>query len=193
MSIMEEKESEELSFPDWEHDFDQPPKLCRVLKYDVVLPSSYNRLKARLSTFEPRDDDIWVVTFPKSGTTWTQEIVSFIINRCDMDKNRVLLDQRFPFFEADLFYSTPIRPTENVVDWLNHAESPRLIKSHLPLNVLPNKVNERCKIIYMARNPKDVMVSMFYFYKMLRSKGFRGEFSSFVAYFMQDKGVKLLL
>ena len=32
-----------------------------------------------------RENDIWVVTFPKCGTTWTQEMVWQIANNVDID------------------------------------------------------------------------------------------------------------
>ena len=35
-----------------------------------------------------RKSDIWVVTFPKSGTTWMQELVWQVVNNCDFDKGK---------------------------------------------------------------------------------------------------------
>lgn len=50
--------------------------------------------------FQARPDDVWVVTFPRSGTTWTQEMVWLLANKLDFEKaKQVPLTQRFPFFE----------------------------------------------------------------------------------------------
>ena len=39
---------------------------------------------------------------------------------------------------------------------------PRMIKSHLPLNLLPDNLLETFKVIYVARNMKDAAVSLYY-------------------------------
>lgn len=46
---------------------------------------------------------------------------------------------------------------------LEELKSPRLIKSHLPLALLPSKLWEgKTKVVYVARNPLDAWVSLYY-------------------------------
>jgi len=65
--------------------------------------------------------------------------------------------------------------------------SQRFIKSHLPIKLLPYGVLEQgCKIVYVARNPKDVAVSYYHFVKNIPLFGYEGDFEQFVDLFIDD-------
>ena len=46
----------------------------------VMIQKYMNKFAEKVKRMEIYDDDIWVVTFPKCGTTWTVEIVEFHLN-----------------------------------------------------------------------------------------------------------------
>lgn len=39
---------------------------------NTVMPECYLKFHERMKGFKLRPDDIWIASFPKSGTTWTQ-------------------------------------------------------------------------------------------------------------------------
>ncbi|XP_013910944.1 PREDICTED: uncharacterized protein LOC106540383 [Thamnophis sirtalis] len=86
-----------------------------------------------LDNFEIRDDDIFVITYSKSGTVWTQNIVSLIVYEGHRDgtENITLID-RAPWLEYNIFHvDLPSRP------------SPRVICSHLPYYLIPKGLRKR--------------------------------------------------
>lgn len=109
-------------------------------------------------TMETRDDDVWICTFPRSGTTMTIELV-YLIQTLDFEKaNNIQLEVRVPFLDCkdDRF---PFYKGKKVID---EMKSPRMIKSHLHHFLLPEQLQKgKGKIIYVVRNPKDVVVSFF--------------------------------
>jgi hypothetical protein len=73
---------------------DDPSKFC-------IMPRQYaERDLERIKNMEIFEDDIWVVTFPKCGTTWTQEMIWMINSNLDYEKSSLVsLNKRFPFLE----------------------------------------------------------------------------------------------
>ena len=109
-----------------------------------------------------RPDDVWVVSYPKADTTWTQQIVKLIlINGVDDGKK---LSESVPWIEAlntdERFYYQLPTPLEDM-------PSPRAFKSHFRYDNMPCGVPHTtpCKYIYVARNCKDVAVSYYHHFK----------------------------
>jgi len=73
---------------------DDPKKFC-------IMPQKFvNESLKRIKNMEIFEDDVWVVTYPKCGTTWTQEMVWMIGHNLDYKSSfNTRLDDRFPFLE----------------------------------------------------------------------------------------------
>ncbi|XP_022188003.2 LOW QUALITY PROTEIN: sulfotransferase 1C4 [Nilaparvata lugens] len=176
-----------------------PEKYFFPQKFAAEAPHLYN--------FKVRSDDTWVVTFPRSGTTWTQELVWLLSNNLDFEKaSSIPLAERFPFFEFSVFMHEDVKKEflkENegndekqkkieeisrpVYEILNSLEGPRFIKTHLPFSLLPpNLLDSGCKVIYVARNPKDVAVSFYHLNRLFKTQGFIGDFAKYWDYFERN-------
>lgn len=74
-------------------------------------------------------------------------------------------------------------------EFIPNIEGKRFIKTHLPFSLMPPSVmNERAKIIYVARNPKDVIVSYYHLSRLYRTTGYVNDFDQFWEYFENDLG-----
>jgi len=80
-----------------------------------------------IESFEFRDEDILITSFPKTGVTWLQEIVWLIANDLDFNTAKSqYITQRFPYLEF---------PTPGIKS-IERLKSPRFIKTHLTPSLL---------------------------------------------------------
>ena len=65
------KEKKQRMFSDPDH---AEVDMVKSVPDNVYVSKEYTRLgyDKRLYNFELRKDDVWIVTYPKCGTTWTQ-------------------------------------------------------------------------------------------------------------------------
>jgi len=104
--------------------------------------------------FVAKDGDVFVVTYPRSGTTWTEQMVHLLVNNGVQGEQR--LTDAVPWLET-----LPHRPN-GMHEFLKTMPQRRLFTSHLPYPLMPRLNNTTAKIVYVARNPKDVAVSTYF-------------------------------
>jgi hypothetical protein len=113
-----------------------------------------NKPFAKFLPENPLHDDLYIVSFPKSGTTW----LNFLMANVHLKMSGV--GQQVTFYNVEDFIPDigQIRCLkDNILAFPGH----RVIKSHAEFNPLYQK------IIYLLRDPRDVMVSYYYFLKKL--------------------------
>ncbi|XP_072050078.1 sulfotransferase 1B1-like [Amphiura filiformis] len=149
-------------------DFRRPPLLPGFHVYDgitfppLVKASNLDAMK----TWQVREDDIFVVTYPKSGTHWMFEIVNLIVNKGDpakFDRSRMPtapelnVNIDLSAMQGDVEAITASPAGYEIIDGWN---SPRIIGTHMHERFMPPDAwKKKVKIVYLGRNPKDVFCS----------------------------------
>ncbi|XP_038058380.1 sulfotransferase 1A1-like [Patiria miniata] len=127
-----------------------------------------------LKTYDVWEDDVWVTTYPKSGSHWVMEIVNLILadgNEQTIDRSQQSVPAEFDFTEANLGSGPGPRPKpvpqyKEMLTW----KAPRVIMTHVTEELMPAQIYQgKGKVIFVIRNPKDAIVSKWHF---SRAKGF---------------------
>ncbi|XP_014916082.1 bile salt sulfotransferase-like isoform X1 [Poecilia latipinna] len=128
-------------------------------------------------TFRP--DDVVIVTYPKSGTTWMQEILPLILSGGDPASVETLPNwDRVPWLEETRASSLK----------LEERPSPRLFTTHFHYNMMPPSFFQvKPKVVYVMRNPKDVFTSAFHYYNISSFLVKPGSQSEFLQKFLTGK------
>ena len=116
----------------------------------------------RWDYFQPRDDDIVIATSYKAGTTWTQAIVAHLL----------FPHGNFPAPPAQMspWLDMRIVPLEVVLNNLKAQQHRRFIKTHLPLDGMV--YSEKIKYLYVARDARDVFMSLWNHYAKMKEEVF---------------------
>lgn len=132
-------------------------------------------------SFQAHPEDILVAAYPKAGITWLQEIVDMIFTDGDVEKcRRAPTYDRHPFIEA-----VAPKPVPSGLQLAQSMKPPRILKTHLPVHVLPPSFwDQDCKVIYIARNAKDSMVSYFHFQRMNKGLPDPGNWETYFSTFL---------
>ncbi|XP_071484119.1 sulfotransferase 1A1-like [Diadema antillarum] len=153
------------------------PECVRKSCYEyrgVIMPNFMPlRCMTSLENMTVRPDDTFVITYPKSGTTWMQQIMLLVTFEGDISKiQEEHVTLLIPFLDlVDIFH----HPHDwvnapSVVDMVSEMPSPRMMKTHSPNTFLPLEIKSddpKVKVIYVARNPKDAAVSYYHFCRFI--------------------------
>jgi hypothetical protein len=130
--------------------FESIEPLLRRLRYQSAL----------FGVHEPRSDDIFIVSYPKSGTTMMQMMLYQLFT--DGSLNISHISSVCPWFE----YEYMNHGSDSTRELFESLPSPRVFKSHLHYEDLPRQG----KFIYIARGVRDVMVSFYHHRRLMTGR-----------------------
>ncbi|XP_056448411.1 cytosolic sulfotransferase 3-like [Gadus chalcogrammus] len=162
-----------------------PPRPSLFDFHGVSMIHSFTDNWEKVQNFQARSDDILIATYPKAGTTWVSYILDLLyFSQSQPDRQTSTpIHERVPFLESKY----PNHPSgTDRADSLD--SSPRLIKTHLPVQMIPKSFwEQKCRVVYVARNAKDNAVSFFHFDRMDLCQPEPGEWNSYLQRFMDGK------
>ncbi|XP_060069970.1 sulfotransferase 2A1-like [Ylistrum balloti] len=160
---------------EWVEESDSDGNCLKTKKYNgkyyaSIVPGNVSDHLERLQTMEVRDDDTFVLSYPKSGTHWVFTIASML--RTGQSK----------------YMGSPYFLDYNEVDYLDKLPSPRVFGSHLTFDELPRQVREgKGKVLMITRNPKDVAVSYHLFMTKLNAPDYKGSWEGFLKFYTEGR------
>jgi hypothetical protein len=138
--------------------------------------------------FDYRKDDVWLISYPRSGTSWTYAVLCAVLYGGDIEALRKAQGARMVLKFLPIEVGSAASVTERINTW-KALPSPRVIPTHLPYLLFPKTVLERhCKLVYVLRNPKDVAVSFYHFHRSHSLLGFyKGTWDEFFECFIAGR------
>ena len=121
------------------------------------------------SNYETQSNDVFITSFPRSGTHFLMKICLEIMRNCHLNINELPPEYK----NADYRYIPQIEPMVGKYDGIKifnqfinrynkKYKTLRFNFSHCPYYLFPAKnINKKTKIIHIVRNPKDTLSSIY--------------------------------
>ncbi|KAL7640198.1 UNVERIFIED_CONTAM: hypothetical protein RMT77_009612 [Armadillidium vulgare] len=153
---------------------------------DYYVPKTFLKYAERNYNFEIKPTDIFLSSFPKTGMNWIQEIVWHLVHNPNLDNPDadISIDIRCPFLDLDYRFLADgslefdpegpfLKRFQELCPGIDYRDGifyhmsrntpePRLIKHHTPYIYLNPDILEKAKMIFMARDPRDVITSTYH-------------------------------
>lgn len=92
-----------------------PIKNCfiEILPTNTILPRQFLEIGESIRNLETYTDDIWMVSYPRTGSTWAQEMIWLLGNNLDFEGAKQMMQlKRTPLIELSALFS------EDHHDWV---------------------------------------------------------------------------
>ena len=158
--------------------------------------------------FIPKEYDVFIVSYPKCGTTWMQkicvEIMKMVLNKTktnpskikhddkylNIDCSKLYLDGKFSniyYLESMIkndvkYFESFLYCTDKLYQQNNNFL--RFWKSHSLISSFPTREAKQNKYILIVRDPKDVVISYYEYLKLVGYPVFKCKFDKFFELFI---------
>eukprot|EP00457_Paulinella_chromatophora_P006024 gb/GEZN01006042.1/.p1 GENE.gb/GEZN01006042.1/~~gb/GEZN01006042.1/.p1 ORF type:complete len:379 (-),score=76.07 gb/GEZN01006042.1/:519-1655(-) len=142
-----------------------------IYKGTIFQPIITPKMMEDLTTFKTRETDVFVATYPKSGTTWVQQII------CQMSgwKGNV----------SDLGGVSWLEANAHQLDKVEALPSPRYFQTHTPWKLVVK--GKGVKYVVVVRDGRDVAVSFFHHCRAFKLYGYDGSWEHFFKLFIEGQ------
>lgn len=141
----------------------------------VLTPHFSDEVVQSVVDYEAQPGDVFIVSYPKCGTTWLQHILYSIFTD-GVSQDRLDFFLRMPFLERQ------------GAEAAMYCRKPGAFKTHLQFGKNPYSTD--AKYIYIIRNPYDCCVSFYYHYKNIAVLKFeKATFDEFFEMFLDGNVV----
>jgi hypothetical protein len=119
------------------------------------------RRKNPFKNYLPGPQDVFVMTYAKSGTNWIMQIAHQLIYHGKGDYDHLHEIVPWPDTMAMPFVKKYAIPLAEATHWERSPERLRVIKTHFNWDMLP--YSDKARYIAVIRDPKDIFVSNYHF------------------------------
>uniref|UniRef100_A0A667Y713 Sulfotransferase n=1 Tax=Myripristis murdjan TaxID=586833 RepID=A0A667Y713_9TELE len=119
-----------------------------VVRGNLTKLSHYTNNWEKIQSFQVRPDDIVIATYPEAGTTWVSFILDLLYFGQTSPERQTSMPIHItvPFLELDI--PSLLLSGTDLADKL--PTSPQLIKTHLPVQLVPKSIWEQnCRVQYV--------------------------------------------